>query len=402
MKKEIYNKLKEQVNNLEVLLNGGKGSGNFGHSGRPGKIGGSGKGIGSSYYSSKSDEELASIKKDLTARIQKLEKERAGVGYKYRYGSEEYNREKEDIQYELDSAYDQRGEVDSEIKERIHKKYLDQGLSNIQEKTVAEQEKKIEALRKIKTEYRDAVTYPAKDELSAISRLDKQEKDALEYLEKLKKIEASKKKKNGIKMRKETYNELKKRIDSLESIINGGKGSGNFGHSGRPGQVGGSGKGGIGYSQDELGEDIQKFTRQTLDDFDQINLEQAVAEAQTTLSSEAEAFRAEGNDFDADVNEDIVASLSQINEKATALTSCVGNIMHSSSPINEWSSGGVDQIIKANAELSDTLRDLQNWTDEGTQKSFQAVIDKVKTISELTDTLVKGTESLFDKYHENQ
>ena len=135
-------------------------------------------------------------------------------------------------------------------------------------------------------------------------------------------------------MKKEIYNKLKKQVDNLEVLLNGGKGSGNFGHSGRPGQVGGSGKE-IGYSQNELGEDIQKFTRQTLDDFDQINLEQAVAEAQTTLSSEAEAFRAEGNDFDADVNEDIVASLSQINEKAAALTSCIGNITHSSSPINE-------------------------------------------------------------------
>lgn len=44
MKKEIYSKLKEKVDNLEKLLNGGKGSGNFGHSGRPGEIGGSGKG----------------------------------------------------------------------------------------------------------------------------------------------------------------------------------------------------------------------------------------------------------------------------------------------------------------------------------------------------------------------
>lgn len=192
MKKNTYNRLKEKLDNLERLLNGGPGSGNFGHSGRPGYVGGSGKGTGTSYYSSKSDEELARIKKGLTAQIQKLEKERAGVGYKHRYGSEEYDREKEDIQYELDSSYDQLREVDSEIKERIHKKYLDQGLSNIQEKTVAEQEKKIGALRKIKTEFRDAITYPTKDELSVMSRLDKQEKDALEYLEKLRKVESSK------------------------------------------------------------------------------------------------------------------------------------------------------------------------------------------------------------------
>lgn len=45
MKKEVYDKLKEKVDNLEKLVNGGKGSGNFGHSGRPGQVGGSGNGI---------------------------------------------------------------------------------------------------------------------------------------------------------------------------------------------------------------------------------------------------------------------------------------------------------------------------------------------------------------------
>lgn len=50
MKKQIYDILKEKVDNLERLLNGGPGSGNFGHLGRPGKVGGSSKeggGLGS-------------------------------------------------------------------------------------------------------------------------------------------------------------------------------------------------------------------------------------------------------------------------------------------------------------------------------------------------------------------
>lgn len=46
------------------------------------------------------------------------------------------------------------------------------------------------------------------------------------------------------------YNRLYEKIASLEKLIveylNGGKGSGNFGHSGRPGLRGGSGKGGVG------------------------------------------------------------------------------------------------------------------------------------------------------------
>lgn len=44
--KEEYGKLAEKVASLEKALNGGKGSGNFGHTGRPGKIGGSGNGQG--------------------------------------------------------------------------------------------------------------------------------------------------------------------------------------------------------------------------------------------------------------------------------------------------------------------------------------------------------------------
>lgn len=39
---------------------------------------------------------------------------------------------------------------------------------------------------------------------------------------------------------KKQYNELRLKIENLERLLNGGKGSGNFGHSGRPGEVGGS------------------------------------------------------------------------------------------------------------------------------------------------------------------
>lgn len=43
MRRTLYNELRQKVEKLEELLNGGPGSGNFGHSGRPGKVGGSGK-----------------------------------------------------------------------------------------------------------------------------------------------------------------------------------------------------------------------------------------------------------------------------------------------------------------------------------------------------------------------
>lgn len=43
-----------------------------------------------------------------------------------------------------------------------------------------------------------------------------------------------------MKITEENYIELKNKLENLEKVINGGKGSGNFGHGGRPGKVGGS------------------------------------------------------------------------------------------------------------------------------------------------------------------
>lgn len=46
---------------------------------------------------------------------------------------------------------------------------------------------------------------------------------------------------------------IEKKINSMEGLSayeNGGKGSGNFGHSGRPGEVGGSSSGGVGKSRE--------------------------------------------------------------------------------------------------------------------------------------------------------
>ena len=57
-----YN-IKKNINDFApygTLLNGGKGSGNFGHAGRPGKVGGSGKGS-----SSDSDDTDSSVQKDI-------------------------------------------------------------------------------------------------------------------------------------------------------------------------------------------------------------------------------------------------------------------------------------------------------------------------------------------------
>ena len=64
MKKQVYEELSKKVGILDVLINGGKGSGNFGHAGRLGKRGGSrkgGKGVGAMVRGVKSynpDEEM--------------------------------------------------------------------------------------------------------------------------------------------------------------------------------------------------------------------------------------------------------------------------------------------------------------------------------------------------------
>ena len=47
------------------------------------------------------------------------------------------------------------------------------------------------------------------------------------------------------KITKKDYEELKNKIQILSEFLNGGKGSGNWGHAGRPGKRGGSGKGSI-------------------------------------------------------------------------------------------------------------------------------------------------------------
>lgn len=47
-------------------------------------------------------------------------------------------------------------------------------------------------------------------------------------------------------------------IADLDTFYNGGKGSGNFGHSGRPGEVGGSGKGGTDSRKSDARQKLEK------------------------------------------------------------------------------------------------------------------------------------------------
>lgn len=54
--------MSQLTNSLTILLNGGPGSGDWGHSGRPGKVGGSGKGHGSLSKVERATKEAKSLK----------------------------------------------------------------------------------------------------------------------------------------------------------------------------------------------------------------------------------------------------------------------------------------------------------------------------------------------------
>lgn len=73
-------------------------------------------------------------------------------------------------------------------------------------------------------------------------------------------------------------------IEELDTFYNGGKGSGNFGHAGRPGEVGGSGKGG-GYSPLSDDEKLQR-ARGYADDADSSGVELADREAAEALGAD--------------------------------------------------------------------------------------------------------------------
>ena len=153
---------------LSAYENGGKGSGNFGHSGRPGEIGGSGKGSGGEKpeKEKKGSGEISLKGKSLYEKVHMIEP-----------GDEVHITPKDNL-----PNFDRKIKVDYIQDGTIH-----YGIS----------------------ETSDGYTYPA----WAIKDITK----------------IVRKKKNEVE-------------------LNGGAGSGNFGHAGRPGEVGGSSKDGFGGS----------------------------------------------------------------------------------------------------------------------------------------------------------
>lgn len=241
------------------VLNGGKGSGNFGHSGRPGLQGGS-AGAGSSRGS-----------KTSTSKASKKSKSAKDL-YKEKYEKDYQGDEIPDKP--IDQITDKDIEhLDTQVRERLMK----EKRKATGKQTYADAEK--DYYDKIdETDYYDlddtlyGLEDPAADELrysllsltsqysslvhGAVNTEDIKEyekgikeaiKDSEKYADQLKEKDLKKRAKKLIDYIKdaptrfeEDNSLLNQRLNKLTKIVNGGKGSGNFGHSGRPGIQGGS------------------------------------------------------------------------------------------------------------------------------------------------------------------
>lgn len=131
MKKETYNSLVAKVEILSKLVNGGKGSGNFGHGGRPGKVGGSSssggfsKGQDGKGASSEAEKEL----KDAKAKVDKLDKalkdlDKEGVPFtspRYQATYDDYKKAKSDY-LKKETEYQKSGEAKKDKSSKSSKK----------------------------------------------------------------------------------------------------------------------------------------------------------------------------------------------------------------------------------------------------------------------------------------
>ena len=127
-----------EIADFDTFYNGGKGSGNFGHSGRPGKVGGSGKGQGSAktsltedekkvregetWTTSMSDEELAkeaTKKGDELAQLERLDKRKKQTKQDILWASATKRLYEDTIKHREkareEAAAEKRGQISSEL-----------------------------------------------------------------------------------------------------------------------------------------------------------------------------------------------------------------------------------------------------------------------------------------------
>lgn len=120
MKKSLYNDLKEKINALEKQINGGKGSGNFGHAGRPGEVGGSVLEGSAPKSDADKSRKKPKTEKQLTKEITSLRKQASKLFAEKRdlmleTDPEKYSSVPEDIRKEIDALDKKLDETYSKI-----------------------------------------------------------------------------------------------------------------------------------------------------------------------------------------------------------------------------------------------------------------------------------------------
>ena len=261
----------KKINSMEGLSayeNGGKGSGNFGHSGRPGEVGGSGNGQGSN-SEKKTDSKIDSLQKELD--LARLRLEEVQVKYDEAMSDDEDNTEYIDMcRAELRDAewsvahwehmLSEAKKVDAKSKEvskakaerEEHIKQIDEilGSEKIAEgSTKAEDDKNYKKLEKDVREIKKILAKEKSRENFGQEEIGKLKDKYSDYMSgNWSTIERFKKLVDDLEDWADNYvnNSLENAIaDAVTKALNGGKGSGNFGHAGRPGEVGGSSSGGL-------------------------------------------------------------------------------------------------------------------------------------------------------------
>lgn len=206
--RENYDKLVEKVGALEKAINGGKGSGNFGHAGRPGEVGGS----------STTSRRLA--RKDRVAEL-KAKAEETGEAYdeyQLQRGSEGYDEAKaEQLRQEHRKAQDEYDTADREDMEESRKEVM-AGMDKKRKKdtpgkketakVLKEAESDLEARENAFQTYYSADKKNAENTASLKADYEKKYKKSLESLKKLEKAVS-----NQMVNDKQFVNDLKEHIE---------------------------------------------------------------------------------------------------------------------------------------------------------------------------------------------
>lgn len=300
--KSDYEKLNSKLSKLETFLNGGKGSGNFGHEGRPGKRGGSGRGIdaGTVHSSPEVGREGEDSSQEEPYIETEADKHTSVSGYNVSeeikdaivdYTHSDEFRKKRDKIYELqimeDEAWKDKQRADEQYatKKKYARIYEDGPQGHLYSKELYGLKEDVwgasdtaSSARKMRKKLEKEIEQSVKDIIkeSGEKKGDYKVMPLIGTYYPTEEVERTGvpgnfvihiEKKNGVekkmaKLSKEDYEELKNKLENLEKLLNGGKGSGNFGHSGRPGKRGGSGggKGGKYAVGDTFEKDGETFT----------------------------------------------------------------------------------------------------------------------------------------------